>query len=51
MSTETELDARLRELEDPTNQGDALQASGFIKIVVVTLIIPIIMLIVAWVVM
>ena len=51
MSTETELDARLQELEDPANQGDALDAGGFIKLVVVALALPIAMIIVGWVVM
>lgn len=51
MSTDTELDARLRELEDPINQGQALDARSFIKLAVVALAIPVVMLIVGWVVM
>lgn len=51
MSTDTELETRLRELEDPINQGQALDAGSFIKLVVVALAIPVVMLIVGWVVM
>lgn len=51
MPTETELDARLRELEDPKNQGDALNAPGFIKLVAIALVLPIVMLVIGWVVM
>lgn len=51
MSTETELDARLREIEDPKNQGETLDSRGFIKLTVVSLIVPIILLVIGWVVM
>lgn len=51
MSTETELDARLRELDDPANRGDALDRAGFVKLVAVALVLPIVMLVIGWVAM
>lgn len=45
------LESRLREMERPEAQGDALDKRNFIKLVVVTLVIPAILLLLGWAVM